>query len=147
MTFAARANRNVVTGGPVSGSATLDAVSFYATVAGTVTLNTNGTMTATDNGLTQSLSTCSPNWYSPTTVGIGSSYWVKFTLDTGNAWDSGLVNNTVYALSSARALTWTTTSIPGTKAATATARIYSDAGGTTLVATVAITVDLQSATI
>ncbi len=74
-----------------------------------------------------------PNaWYLPFTTGIGNGYWIKFTLSSGSAWDSGPVSGTLYQLSSTRSLTWSATA--GTsKTAVVSVQIYSDAGGTTLV--------------
>lgn len=77
-------------------------------------------------------STGPTRWYEPATTGIGNGYWIKFTLTSGAAWDSGPVDGTLYQLSSSRSLTWSATA--GTsKTAVVTVQIYSDAGGTTLV--------------
>jgi hypothetical protein len=96
---------------------------------GAIQLNTDGTITYTGSG-----SGGASNWHTPTTGGIGSSRWVKFTLASGTAWDAGLAAGTVYALSSARQLQWMQ-STAGSRAASVTVQIYSDAGGTALVST------------
>lgn len=96
---------------------------------GAIQLNTDGTITYTGSG-----SGGASNWHAPTTAGIGSSRWVKFTLASGTAWDSGLAAGTVHALSTARQLQWTQSSA-GSRAASVTVQIYSDAAGTTLVST------------
>lgn len=46
-----------------------------------ITLNSDGTISATGIFIARG----SPNWYNPTSVGIGSSYWVRATR-TGGAW-------------------------------------------------------------
>lgn len=140
MTFAARSNRAVSGGGPVNGSANVAGEQYAAGISGTYTAVTNGTQTASSTGI--DYSSCDPNWYLPTTTAIGNSYWVKFTLNSGAAWNSGLINNTVYALTSNRALTWTVAALDAQKVANVSVRFYSDAGGTTLVATHTLTVDL-----
>lgn len=71
-------------------------------------------------------------WYFPTTTAIGSSYWVKFTLQSGDIWDGGANNGTLQQLSTTRSLTWTA-STGTSKTAQVLVQIYSDAGGTTLV--------------
>lgn len=81
------------------------------------------------------------NWHSPTTAGIGSGRWIKFTLNSGLPWDTGLADNTIYPLTSARQVAW----YGGTYASAATARIYSDADGTALVSTATIDVVLNYA--
>jgi len=143
MTFAARSNRAVSGGGPVNGSASINGEQYGAGLSGTYTAVTNGTQTAISNGMVE-YSSCDPNWYLPTTAAIGNSYWVKFTLNSGSAWDSGLVNNTVYALTSNRALTWTVSTLNTSKSANVSVRFYSDAGGTTLVATHTLTVSISA---
>ncbi len=74
-----------------------------------------------------------PNaWYLPFTAGIGAGYWIRATLSSGAAWDSGPVSGTLYQLNSTLSLTWSATA--GTsKTAVVTIQIYSDAGGTVLV--------------
>jgi hypothetical protein len=144
MSFAARSNRSVASsGGPVNGSANVSGDSYGFGITGTYTAVTNGTQTAATVGSLE-YSSCDPNWYSPTTAAIGNSYWVKFTLNSGSAWDSGLVNNTVYALTSNRALTWTVSALNTSKSANVSVRFYSDAGGTTLVATHTLTVSISA---
>ena len=52
-----------------------------------ITLNTNGTQTKQGN-----LCTASTNWYTPTTTSIGSGYWYRALLLSGNAPSFGSVN-------------------------------------------------------
>lgn len=74
-----------------------------------------------------------PNaWYLPFTTGIGNGYWIRLTLSSGAAWDTGLVSGTLYQLSSTRSFTWSA-SAGTSKTAVVAVEIYSDAGGTTLV--------------
>lgn len=115
-------------------TATLSDVESSTTATCSITFNTDGTITLVGNG-----SSGSPNWYSPTTTSIGSSYWIKAVLTSGSAW-SGIANNTLYALSSARSMTWSRATI-GTTSGNATITIYSDSGGTNLVGTCTLTAE------
>lgn len=87
-------------------------------------VNSNGTCTATNEG--------QPNWFTPTTTGIGNSYWCKLVLLSGSNPTSGTMN-TVLALSSNRSWSWNT-GVTGSYTLT----IYSDAGGSNQVATVTV---------
>lgn len=89
-----------------------------------LTLNTNGSITASNEGFA--------NWFTPTTVGIGSLYWCKMVLNSGSNPTTGTMN-TVLALSSARAWTWNA-GVVGTYTLT----FYTDAAGTQLVGTSAV---------
>lgn len=104
-----------------------------------VQLNTDGTITYTGND-----SVGDPNWFIPTTTGIGSSYWCKLHVDSGTNPTSGDALDTVLALSSVRNWQWSRSTL-GTTSATCTLSIYSDSGGTNLVDsdsfTVAVTKD------
>lgn len=116
-----------------------------STIAVTLALNTDGTITGTASGTTTNVSVPT-NWYSPTTTSIGSSYYVKYTLNSGNTWSGGLVSGTVYQLSAVRSITWTSTGVgapPPSKLANVTVNIYSDAGGTNLVSTGTLDISLN----
>jgi hypothetical protein len=130
------------TTGPVSPLTGMNITATYggaATMTDGVSIVTNGTIAGSG-----SLNYAGPaNWYSPTTTGIGSSYWVKFTLNSGSAWAAGLVNNTIYALTASRTIQWSTT-IGTTKTASVTVSIYSDSGGTTLVSSGTMAVSLDN---
>lgn len=106
---------HVVTGGPASGS---------------VTVQTTGVV----SGSYYSGATAWCNGTPPIT------YYVKFTY-TGPAWDAGLTAGTVYDISTNRTVTWTATGVD--KSGTLTVNIYSDSGGTVLLGTgtVSVTVD------
>lgn len=45
-------------------------------------------------------------WYAPTTGGVGSGYRVRFTLQSGTAWNAGLTSGTLYSLTSVRQIAW-----------------------------------------
>jgi hypothetical protein len=108
-------------------SYTVDDVETGTTASASITFDTTGDVSFTGNG-----SDPSGVWFSPSTAGIGSSYWIKFTNASGfSLWDNTgtIANNTVYALSTARTLTWTQSSL-GAKLILTQVRIYSDSGGT-----------------
>lgn len=94
-----------------------------------ITFSTNGTISRTGTG-----SSGGNNWYSPTTTNIGNSYWIKLNVTSGTAWSStnpsGMANNQIYPMSSARTFTWTRSNTGETTAA-GTIQFYSDSGGTT----------------
>lgn len=93
-----------------------------------VNVATDGTYTFTGPGTTNG------NWYSPTTTGIGSSWWVKFTVASStNSTNSGSIGS------------WTQlTSTVGVSASNSSASVegtgsftvqFSPDGGTTVAAT------------
>jgi hypothetical protein len=90
-------------------------------------LNSNGTITTTGN-----TSSAGSNWYTPTTGGIGSSYWAMLTVNSGTAPTSGTAGSVLF-LNGGETWTWTR-STNGTTTANCTLTIYSDAGGVTAVA-------------
>lgn len=91
-----------------------------------ITFNTNGTMFYDD----PTQSTGSANWATPTTAGIGSSYWVKITRTSGSPF-STLSSGVIYSLSTVRTITLYSASGPLQSAGNVD--IYSDSGGTTRV--------------
>lgn len=95
-----------------------------ATATCSITLNTDGTITVAGSGS----SSVPPAWYSPTTAGIGSSYWCKCTVNSGSAPGNP---NTVLALSSAQSFGLTRAAL-GSVTGNWTISIYRDAGGTQL---------------
>ena len=96
------------------------------------TLVSDGTATtsASPAGGTQ---TCTP-WFIPTTTGIGSSYWCKFT--TGSSTNT-TITGTVGSVISISGASWTFANSATNQegVGNATVAIYSDAGGVNLVAT------------
>jgi hypothetical protein len=72
-----------------------------------LTLNPDGTITYVNQMADPEISVVPLNWYLPTTAAIGNNYRVRFTLQSGFAWTAGLTSGTLYALSSARTVSWT----------------------------------------
>jgi hypothetical protein len=72
------------------------------------------------------------NWATPTTVGIGSSYWIKITRVSGIT-PSGMTSGTIYALSGSPSCFITPVFQGQTRLSSGNIDIYSDAGGTTRV--------------
>lgn len=97
-----------------------------STIAGvaTVLIGMNGQIVYLGNA-----STGAEAWSLPTGSGVGDPYYVKFTLQSGSAWDSGLTAGTVYSLATTRTLTWTA-SVGTTKSATVLVQIFSNSAGT-----------------
>ena len=97
--------------------------------AASLFLYTDGSLSVT--GSTSSAGTA---WFSTVGGTPGNSYWVKFVLDSGTAWNlGGLTSGTVYALSATRQIGWQRT-INGMTTASFSIYIYADAAGTSLVA-------------
>ncbi len=98
-------------------------------------LNSDGTGTITGSVFT----TVNFNWATPTTTGIGSSYWVKYTetitLNNGSGGGSTSGDLAVSALSSTRTYTVTSDVLTNEIDSSLQIDIYSDAGGTQLVTT------------
>jgi hypothetical protein len=107
VSFAARTHATVVaSGGPVSlGHISLE--DFTLPDAVEIAFKSDGTIDYLGNDVLSGPA----NWYSPTTVGIGASYDIVFTLTSGDAWDAGLVSGTAYNLGTDRQLTLTATSV------------------------------------
>lgn len=91
-------------------------------------LNTDGTMSSTGN-----FSTVGPNWYLPTSTGVGANYWVRMTVTAGSNPTVGTVGSWLQ-LSSNRAWTWTRTTT-GVLSATVTVELATDSGGANIIAT------------
>lgn len=79
-------------------------------------------------------STSGGGWYSPTTAGIGSGYWVRMTLLSGTAPGTSPGLGTWLQLSSDRQWGWSRAS-NGSTTATVKIEIATDSGGTNIVAT------------
>jgi len=108
-----------------------------------LTLNTDGTFTKASTGNGTSTYLGPTEWYTPPASGVGNSYWVKFHISSGSAWDAGLVDGTIYALSSARTVTWTslTTQL---KSGVLALTVYADAGGSITVGSGNVNFDCES---
>lgn len=99
--------------------------------SGAVRFNADGTVSAKDYSGTY---VAAGSWYAPTTGGIGSAYWVKVVLRSGNpAFSSGTVGSW---LSLASAVSWVN-SVSGTNAKDTIADYYlsTNSSGTAIVAT------------
>lgn len=96
--------------------------------SGGININTAGTLTGSGY-------TGEADWYRPSGGTPGNSHYVKFTKGVGDpAWQAGLTEGTVYALTSNRSVSWNTPP-SAAKQGTLTVSIYTDSGGTNLVGT------------
>ena len=144
MTFLRRApfirrrstNLNIVN--PLGTLLLRDAPTGSAAIA-SASFNTDGTITYTGDS-----SSGSTRWYIPVTTNIGSSYWLKVKVTSGNdmAPASTIANNTLTQISSDLKAQWTALG-QNQRNATASVEIFSDSGGTNLVSTGTIDVDIQ----
>lgn len=101
MSFAARQHGPAVQSGlPALGSIVVEDYTLPDTVE--ISFNSNGTISTPDY-----LIAGPATWYGSTVTGIGSSYEIRFVLNSGTAWTAGLVSGTWYSLSTARALAMT----------------------------------------
>lgn len=88
----------------------------------------------------------SSNWYSPTTAGIGSSYWIYVPSAFNTVGFSGITTNTWVPLSTSRTLNWfVNTGQTGNIVVTNDIRISSSSSGTPVVVTFTVTVDYERA--
>lgn len=113
----------------------------YNTPAGgssaSLSFNTDGSITSTGTTTGSGPNLGHSKWFIPLSAGIGSSYWIRATLSSGNAWTSGTMGSWIQ-LSSIR--TWTTNAAGGSVKSNVTLfEIASDAGGSNIVATGSIT--------
>ena len=87
------------------------------------------------------------NWATPTTAGIGASYWIRFTrtaLNGGGAPNSATASTGWLQLNATRSINVTRVSGPGVTSAQYTIEISTDSSGTNVVASAAfITVSAQ----
>ena len=72
-----------------------------------LTLNTDGTISYVNQMADPVYSSVPSNWYLLTTAGIGTNYRVRFSLQSGQAWATGLSNGVFYTLDAARSISWT----------------------------------------
>jgi hypothetical protein len=143
MTFAARTLGYMGPGGTVVNP--LPAMSAYdfPTIGGanaSVTFNTDGTISYVGSN-----STGPVNWFTPTTPFVGSYFYIKFVLSSGDAWNTGggLISGTIYALSTARGVAWTAPR-SSNKTASVAVTIYADLAGTSQVSSGTITANVQA---
>jgi hypothetical protein len=97
----------------------------------TIYFNSDGTVTYAVQFVDVSNTVGTESWFSPTTTGIGNSYWVRFTVTSGTLTTNQA--STWTALSSARA--FDKQAVSGAVSATVTVEIASDSGGTNIVFT------------
>lgn len=138
MSFACRPNS-----GGSSASSVYNGASAYWRSAGAgasvdVNINTDGTITET--GTFVDASTGFPTrYYFPTTVGIGSSFWVRATLQSGSAWGTGNMGAWTQITSNQN---WhMNVSHSGDKANTTLFEFATDSGGLNIVASGIITAE------
>lgn len=107
----------------------VDGKTAPASAVASITFSTNGAISRSGSG-----SSGGNNWYSPTTTNIGNSYWIKLDVTSGTVWSStnpsGMNDNQIYPMSSARTFTWTRSNT-GETTASGIIQFYSDSGGTT----------------
>jgi hypothetical protein len=103
-----------------------------AAVTGTVTYNTNGTVSV-DPGLGTSGTNTTHNWFTPTTPNIGNLYFLKIT-PTAGALTSNAAS-TFTALSSNLAITRQSNAGGPLQQCTYTVEISTNSGGTNIVST------------
>ena len=95
--------------------------------------NSNGVITYWANGVNNA---AVGNWASPTTAGIGSSYWIRFTQtsSSGTSTETGSARGTWISLSISPTF-GVQVSGPGYGSRTYTVEVASDSGGSNIVAT------------
>lgn len=102
MSFAARPHLNVTAAVGLPALGTVVAESYTLPDTASLAFNADGTITYFKEKIAGPTT-----WYGATSAGIGTSYEVRFTLTSGDAWDAGLVSGTWYSLSSARTIALT----------------------------------------
>lgn len=107
-----------------------------------LTFNTDGTLSRVNQMADPEITVVPSNWYVPTTGAIGEGYNVKFVLQSGTAWNTGLLNNTEYWLASARTVTWSLPVGGAVQASVAVSLVDYNTGVT--VASSTLTIDLVS---
>ena len=111
MTFAARPHSNTVADEvePAPLGTLMLIGDSYDNVGSTevvsLTLNPDGTF-GHSNTFEDPANVVPSNWFTPTTGAVGNAYQVRFTLQSGDTWDGTPTSGVLYALSSARTLTW-----------------------------------------
>lgn len=131
MTFAARPHGAAVESFLPLGTLMLIGDSYNnvgSTETVSLTFNTDGTLSHT-NSFEDPANAVPTNWFSPTTGGVGAGYQVRFTLQFGAAWDVTPTSGVLYALSSARTVTWSLAYAPSaSKAATVLVEVFTSDG-------------------
>lgn len=140
MSFACRPLHGFNTDKVVFTSATAsDLKGVTLAVAASVTFNTNGSMSSTGNA-----SSVPAGWWSSIGGVPGNTVWVKF-VSSPTAWNTGgLVSGTIYQLSSALTIGWSS-GAGTTKTGSAAVTFYADSGGTQVIGSGTINGDVESA--
>jgi hypothetical protein len=116
--------------------ASLSSTSGTSTTA-TINFNSNGSITYYD----PVLSSGSTNWATPTTTGVGSSYWIKITRTSGSV-TGGLPSGSVVSLSAGAQISLFG-NIDDVLSSAGNIDIYSNSGGTTRVGGGTYTIDVN----
>ena len=134
MTFAARPHASATVEAPAGaplGTLLLVGDSYDnvgVTETATLTLNADGTFGHT-NSFDDPANVAPSNWFTPTTGAVGAGYQVRFTLQSGDTWDGTPTSGVLYALSSARTLTWSLAyAASASKAATVLVEVLTSGG-------------------
>jgi len=105
--------------------------SFSSPVSLTLLMSSNGTW----NGYGSEGTVATGNWGTPTTSGIGSSYWIRFTRTAQDlSGGSSSASTGWLSLSTAQGVTVYNPSYSGAFSATYSIEISTDSGGSTIVA-------------
>lgn len=122
----------------VTSNEPFDATPFAGGEPSTATLSflSNGTWSAT----LEASASKSGNWATPTTTGVGSGYWIRFTRTffSGGAGNSATASTGWLQLNTTRSIDVTRTSGFGVTTADYTIEIATDSGGSNIVATASL---------
>jgi len=142
MTFATRTLQGMPQGGPIPFSMGLSNTSITTGIRSAFfQLNSDGTTTKTPTG--GGTNVAGPNWYSPApTTGASTGLYCKLTIDTTSGTTiTGSATGSVISLGGS-SWTFTNTSSTTEGSGTGTLRMYSDSGGTNLLATASVSWDV-----
>lgn len=142
MTFACMNIGLTTYGQPVSNYNGLNGsrTNSLATATCIVTFGTDGSVSIAGSGTGSSPTNI---WFSPLTTAIGNNYWIKLVSVTGDALFAGPATGAITALTGIAQWTLRTTSTQ-VKNSALVISIYSDAGGTTQVATGTVNLSCDS---
>lgn len=117
---------------PLPGGAAFDFAASPSSASASVSFGTDGSISLTGGG--------SQSWFSPNVAGVGASFWVRATLNSG-AVSSGTTGSWLQ-LNSSRSWTCNRTGI-GAISANLTIEIALDSGGSQIVATGTYTIEAE----
>jgi hypothetical protein len=130
---------NMVSGGATAGFNGAQVVASRltntsATTTARAIFNADGTCTGTTTPTSSSSNSLTgTSWYTPTSPGIGNSYWIRATSTSGNPPNGGGALNTWLPLSSGQTFTMSVTSIYSIRAGNVLFEISSSSSGSPLV--------------